>query len=321
MIENVTLGAWINARAVTSGTVTATDVTIDFVNNSYSGDAGFNPAITYNTPGCVSVSGLTVEVDANVNFNEQVLNEFLPDGTTVRLNGNVALDKTATIKRNNITLDLNGYTLSPADTFAGQATDNSGNLITLEGVTGFTLENGALKSSGNTRNLLNAYQSSGVIVRNMALDHTAAGAGAPLIVNSSDVTVEGTFALTTGVNSWYGVNVDNKYAGASLTFADGVSATLTDNRPQQVIDLMPIVVLENSGTGAPAVVNKPENAGLVTDENGNFVPAPPTTPEDKPAEKVPETGDSMVGIAIAAAGALLGAACIFLFSRRRSSSC
>lgn len=353
LIEDVTLGAWINARAVTSGTVTAKDVTIDFVNNSYSGAAGFNPAITYNTPGCVSVSGLTVEVDENINLTEQVLTDFLPDGTTIRLNGNVALDKTATIKRNAITLDLNGNTISASDSFQKDENNNNNHLVDIV-ADGITVKNGTLVAGANNNHTLNVWNADSVVLEGLTLNNAATYGGAPLIVGASNVTVQGALKTITGAKSWYAVNVDSRVVGgtdtpATLTIADGAQVAFEGVSPLGIVlehtagtaDVIVNIAktaaftapegVENFVAVAPhedvaaddkgVVIATNSNPALTQDENGNYIIAAPAAPEDKPAEKIPETGDSMVGIAIAAAGALLGAACIFLFSRRRSSSC
>ena len=359
VIEDVTLGAWINARAVNSGTVTVTDVTIDFCDNIYAGYSdstygyAWNPAISYDKADCVKISGLTVEVDENINLTEQVLTDFLPDGTTVRLNGNVALDKTATIKRNAITLDLNGHTISASDSFQKDENNNNNHLVDIV-ADGITVKNGTLVAGANNNHTLNVWNADSVVLEGLTLNNAATYGGAPLIVGASNVTVQGALKTITGAKSWYAVNVDSRVVGgtdtaATLTIADGAQVAFEGVSPLGIVlehtagtaDVIVNIAktaaftapegVENFVAVAPhedvaaddkgVVIATNSNPALTQDENGNYIIAAPAAPEDKPAETVPETGDSMVGIAIAAAGALLGAACIFLFSRRRSSSC
>ena len=95
VIENVSLYSWINARAVTSGTVTATNVTQDFTNNTYAGysDATYgyawNPGISGTN---VAINGFTIKVDNKSEFIKQIMDNIKP-GTTIELTSDIKVSE------------------------------------------------------------------------------------------------------------------------------------------------------------------------------------------------------------------------------------
>lgn len=143
------------------------------------------------------------------------------EGTTIQLMQDYVVEgKVLTLSpvNDNVTLDLNGYSIKAGATFGETATyDADRNLVTIDtDSTGFTIKNGTLVANGAVRHALNVFESSNVTVENITLDHSAAATGCALVVNASDVTLSGSVKFITGTNSWGAVNVDPKAATASL---------------------------------------------------------------------------------------------------------
>lgn len=184
---------------------------------------------------------------------------------------------------NGVTIDGGGHSITASDDFKKNSYGQI-NLMKLQGITGITLQNLKLVTTEKAKHALDVWGSTGVILKNVKLDHEKCifnddiKGGAPLIINQSKVTVQGTFDVTMGENSWYGINVDDKNTkgSASITFADGVKATFTDKSQAQ--NKAPIYVEE--GTDSSTAVVNPGNAGLQMGENGTFVeiPEPVVTP-------------------------------------------
>jgi len=142
------------------------------------------------------------------------------ESKTLVLTEDVQLSKQLNVKTSGVTIDGNGHTIYAADDFAG---DYAGNLslVKFENVTGVTLKDVTIRTNDKCSNALDIFESE-VTLENVTLDNQATKGGAPLIVNGSDVTVEGELNLKVGSNSWYGVNVSDKNGtDAELTFADG----------------------------------------------------------------------------------------------------
>lgn len=78
VLENVTLYSWINARAVTTGTVTANNVVQDFTNNEYAGyhddvnGYAWAPGISGDN---VVLNGFTIKVDNKTEFVKQIMDK------------------------------------------------------------------------------------------------------------------------------------------------------------------------------------------------------------------------------------------------------
>lgn len=241
VLENVTLYSWINARAVTTGTVTANNVVQDFTNNEYAGyhddvnGYAWAPGISGDN---VVLNGFTIKVDNKTEFVKQIMDKLKP-GTTIELMSDIEVSEEVYINGiDNITINGNGHTITAADGFK-------------------------MNTSGQIQLMK-------IEADNVTLNHENAQSGAPLVVNGSDVTVSGNFAVVTGDNSWYGVNLDNKNGNASLAFAEGATLTFTDN--SSTADKILIVPeASNPDNDAPTVENNSENIQLDTDENGNLV--------------------------------------------------
>ncbi len=271
VLENVTVRSWVTARTdtVKNGTITLKNTTIDISN--------FIDSTTYATSASNDIfvsDGLSVLVDSRINLSGEIFNK-VPAGTTVKLtedylvNGDCGLQIDPANK--NITFDLNGFALKPGDDFTPN-TENGvnnwrANLVSINGADGFTLTGGKLTADGKeaVRNVLNVQGSKGVVIDDVVLNHEGAAAGAPLIVNASEVTVTGKLDVVTGQGSWYGINVDNKGKEASLVFAEESTLTYTDNSEKE----LPLIQV-SEGEDAPKVENKSDNFTLDIGEDGKI---------------------------------------------------
>lgn len=139
----------------------------------------------------------------------------IQDGSKVELLQDVVLTSTLKITANNVTFDLGKHKISG---------NVSGNLIDLTNgatqVSGVKIMNGTL--AGGTKHTLNVWNATGVTLEDLTLDNSNTTGGAPLIVGSSNVTLNGKITVVEGDKSWYAINVDCRKVGENP-----VSASLT----------------------------------------------------------------------------------------------
>ena len=158
----------------------------------------------------------------------------------------------------NVVLDLNGNTITASDEFKSTF-DNDSHLINISGKN-VTVENGTLVATDKNKHVVNVYGAENTTLENLTLDHTNAAKGAPLVINSSDVTLAGDMKFITGAKSWYAVNVDNAIGDdASVTVAKDSKLTFEGNS-EYGIDL------ETSKTGSNTSIKFEENVDIVTPE-------------------------------------------------------
>lgn len=271
-LQDVTLSSWINCRAVTTGEVVADGVVQDFTKNQYAGagyaEQGFTIGISSNTDGVVKTNDCTIKVDGSVDLVNQVTNN-VRENTTIELTEDVAVDEMVYIKTPNVTIEGNGNTITSSENFKA-GTHGQINLFKIE-AEGVKLDNVTLKTTEKSQHALDIWGSQNVVLNDVKLDNTntAAGGGAPLIVNGSDVTMTGNVELITGADSWYAADVDSKNGDAKLTVADGATVTFSGENPLGV-------KVENSSTDTnspntnTSVVDFGENV-TVNADNANFV--------------------------------------------------
>ena len=97
-----------------------------------------------------------------------------------------------------------------------------------------------------------------------------------MIVNGGTADVSGGLEIILGENSWGGINVDGKNGEAGVNFAEGSKVTVQDTSGKE----LDAIYIENADVNQ-VEINGAENAGLVQDEDGNFVVEDTTeTPED-----------------------------------------
>lgn len=185
------------------------------------------------------------------------------EGDTVKLLKDAELDAMLDITKSNITIDLNGNTITASDSFTGTY-DNDKHLIQVNGAENVTIANGSIVTTDANKHGVNLYDATGVVLKDVTIDHTNAMKGAPLVLNNSSATVEGKLDLVVGEHSWYGINIDPKDGQASLTFADDSHVSMTGNDKLQVIQL--------DGEQANITITGAEDAGLDNNGDGTYGP-------------------------------------------------
>lgn len=154
----------------------------------------------------------------------EALNDIPVDtqGAVIRLEANITVTDTVTVDVPGVVIDLNGKTITGGTGFTG----TNPHLMSIE-AEGVTLRNGTLVSGSNNTNVLNVYDSSGVVLEDLVLDHSQTSNGYyPVVVNGSQVTFAGTVTFKQYSQTSAGINVDNgsdSQDGCSLAFADGAT--------------------------------------------------------------------------------------------------
>ena len=166
-------------------------------------------------------------------------------GDTVNLQKDVTVYSAINL-HNQIILNGNGHSIT-----AGSSVE--GNFVTVY-EDGTNLNNVKLIAGAKSKNVLHIYQAKNIVLTDVTLDHSKALDGAPMIVNESDVTVNGNLELITGAYSWYGFNVDARNTTANVNFAEGSSVTYTGNSSNK-----PLAGLDQ-GTGTASVT---DNTGKI----------------------------------------------------------
>ena len=276
--------AWLSTGSVTTGKIDMENVAVDFSDCHYAGQDGFNPVSANLSSFVDDGSGLTIVVDDEIASLQSLVNN-MPAGATVKLAEDVEIDAMLDINKDDITLDLNGHSITASETFTFTY-DNDSHLVDVEG-DGVTIKNGELVATDKNKHVLNLYGAENVTLKDVTLDHTDGKPGAPLVVNGSTVTVSGKLTTVTGSKSWYAINVGDNIddnSAASLTFAEnaqvafegakslGISvdakkyapATIAFRENVKVSSPDNFVVIYNPDGNN--VIEDPENAGLV--QNG-----------------------------------------------------
>ena len=154
-----------------------------------------------------------------------------------------------------------------------------------------------------------------------------------MIVNGGTADVSGGLEIILGENSWGGINVDGVNGESSVNFAEGSKVTVQDTAGKD----LDAIYIEN-GDANQVEINGAENAGLVQDENGNYVTddtpeEPGETPEDpgdqnpsdnnaqadaeKEGVKSPKTGDSSALLLALSALAASGTAATVVLRKKK----
>ena len=195
------------------------------------------------------------------------------DGT-VELLKDVATPQSLVLATDGVTINGNGHKITAASEFepnAGISGTGASSLLTITG-NGCTVENVSMVGTANTTHLLNIWAGEDAkdvtaTVKDVTLNHSGSKSGVAVVVNHVNVTVDGAFDVTTGTNSWGGVNLDNKYGATNLNFAENANPVLTDVSGKN----LPLVYVENSGDVVdelPTITSDNPNIATDIDENG-----------------------------------------------------
>ena len=312
-------GAKVDDVVSLSGDVTVTsDEGIDSVQLFAKDDASAEPADAIKVTGGTFSGDVSEFVPEDYELNEDGTVVELPDvamigtvaykslnaaaaaaqkGETIDLVADVALSQQLVLATDDVTLNLNGHTISCADDFKpATASNDAKNLVSVNSCSGVTVKNGTIVAGLANRNTLNLWNAKDVTIEDMTLDNTKSSAGAPLIVGASEATVAGKLSVVSGGNSWYGINVDARMVGAtatpaSLTFAEGAVVDFTGIQKTGVyventakvaqndvtVTYEPSVTFSSNIDGfvpvviaksVEATVSNPENAGFVMNADG-----------------------------------------------------
>lgn len=273
-LENVEVHSWISANSgtVTGGEISLINTTIDFSDNAYGGNASYG-VISSND--VFKAEGLAVIVDDDTDIQNQAVNR-VPSGTTVLLSENVSVDSKLSLNKEGITLDLNGFEITASENFVYDTNASSNNHLVDVVADNVTVKNGTIKTTDQNRHALNVYNSEGVVLESLTLDHTDANSGAPLVVGASKVTIGGTMNFITGENSWYAMNVDSRVIGEDNV---GSIADIADNTQLFFSGVQQGGIFIENTAGVPAEeigVTFGEEVSIlaidVIDSAGNFIP-------------------------------------------------
>ena len=139
-----------------------------------------------------------------------------------------------------------------------------------------------IRTDAANKSALHIYRSRAAL-QDVTLDNTDTAGGAGMIVNGGTADVSGGLEIILGENSWGGINVDGVNGESSVNFAEGSKVTVQDTAGKD----LDAIYIEN-GDANQVEINGAENAGLVQDENGNYVTD--DTPEE-PGETPEDPGD------------------------------
>lgn len=267
--------------------------------------------------------GATVTVDNNtVGFNSFedafAYANKLDEGKNpyITLYKDVELDEMLVIDRDGLTINLANKTIKASENFVKKENKNDNHLIDVR-ADNVSFVAGTLQAGENNNHVLNLWDAHNVTLDGVTLDGSGAGIpGAPLVLGGSSATLNGTVTVVTDKeNSWYGVNLDSKNGEGSeltvngklvfngenqnnagiwvedqgkagsdkmkVTFSEGSSAQDNGVEGFEIVH----IVKTDDGTQQGTVTGG-ENAGLITDEDGNYIVKP------APAPSEPATGSS-----------------------------
>lgn len=220
------------------------------------------------------------------------------EGGTVTLLKNTAVDSKLSLNKEGITLDLNNFEITASENFVYDEDASSNSHLVDVVADNVTVKNGTIKTTDQNRHALNVYNSEGVVLENLTLDHTNANSGAPLVVGASKVTIGGDMEFITGNNSWYAMNVDSRNvsgtetpafatidSGAVMTFGGvqqggifientaGVSEEevgISFREDVEIISAIDGFVPVAKAEGESSTVGTPGNAGIEVNEDGTY---------------------------------------------------
>ena len=277
-------------------------------------DCGFDVTLTVGDGDNLTTTGFNSFEDAfaYVNDNPDAVNPY------IILYEDVELDEMLVIDRDDLTINLAGKTIKASEKFEKQDNNNNNHLVDIR-ADNVSFVAGTLQAGKNNNHVLNLWNAHNVTLDGVTLDGSGAGIqGAPLVLGGSSATLNGTVTVVTDKeNSWYGVNLDSKNGeGSELTVngklvfngenqnnagiwvedqgkagSDKMKVTFSEGSSAQGngVDGFEIVHIVKGQDGTQqGTVTGGENAGLVTDEDGNYIVKP------APVEETPSHEHSYV---------------------------
>lgn len=288
------------------------NATLNFdTNNGFDiSDCGFGVTLTVGDGDNLTTTGFNSFEDAfaYVNDNPDAVNPY------IILYEDVELDEMLVIDRDDLTINLAGKTIKASEKFEKQDNNNNNHLVDIR-ADNVSFVAGTLQAGKNNNHVLNLWNAHNVTLDGVTLDGSGAGIqGAPLVLGGSSATLNGTVTVVTDKeNSWYGVNLDSKNGeGSELTVngklvfngenqnnagiwvedqgkagSDKMKVTFSEGSSAQGngVDGFEIVHIVKGQDGTQqGTVTGGENAGLVTDEDGNYI-VKPAPVEDAPSHE------------------------------------
>ena len=300
--DNVSFGKNVNLRLPQSDSLLVNDSADGATISGIENIAGIDPAK-------VGVGAVvTTNGESKVYSDFKGAYQAAGADSTIKLYEDVKLDSKLVINTKGLTLDLNGQTISASDNFK-----KKGHLVEIT-ADGVSIVNGTIEGNGYVDHALHVWNADNVTLGNdLVLDNSATTVGgAPLVIGASNVTLEGNTTFVTGENSWYGANVDSSMVGdtkeGSSLKVEGKIVFVGENRYNAGIwvedskggDPVNVTVSFEEGSSAQGngvdgfrviyikkgADNKPQgtvegadNAGLITDKDGNYVVKPAPAPQ------------------------------------------
>ena len=236
---------------------------------------GTKSAVCIDNPSSSSVTGLNLTVvETAVHDNkdqsqvsyvaDENLEQFIADKTKegsditkVTLKKDVVLNNPLTLAEAMV-FEGNGHKLTVNSTNTTRADNNAVN-VTSDDV---ELNDLTIVTTDTVKSGLHVYKVK-TTAKNLTVDNTKTLGGACIVINSGDLTLSGTTTLTMGEKSWGGINVDDKYGTATLTFADDSQLVSTANKT--------VVYADVKDSENPQITLKGlEEVGLLENEDGSY---------------------------------------------------
>lgn len=216
-------------------------------------------------PTVAFAAGRTSPVTDEGKLNEAINNAG--NGDTITIGASFSVNNPIKITGNkSIIIDLNQETISASDKF-GKSNPHKLNVFEVQSITSggtVTIKNGTIAANANTKHVLNIWDAGNVTLENLKLDRTNAttdsagnAKGAPLVINGTNVTINGTLELIEGKYSWYGMNIDTNARGGSKEANVTVAADAT---------VMGTIKVENTGDSTMSKAATLENNGTIEND-------------------------------------------------------
>lgn len=267
LLQNVYIFAYISASQAKKGNVDISNLTLNFTNNVWSEwGEGYGPSLIGNV--YRKLDNITYIVDNTANWNEllsldYIYNEDTKPGTIIKLSEDIKLNKSLTITRNDITIDLNSHKIAASNNFS-KIKDNQNHLVILDNVSNVIIKNGIIETNNSTKNGITISNSKDIMLENMTINNQSSESGGiPLAISNSKTTIKGNLELHVNNNHSHGINISSTEGETALVFEDNSYVSLKGK------DTLTIINIEGSKENIN--ITGAINAGLELNEDGNFI--------------------------------------------------